>query len=108
MDNTSCYEPKNKELLREVMVKIGLKRIDTQEEIIVEVLLDSRAIGLVIGLEFARKQRFKFKKMKRPIYIRNVDETFNKERPIKNTVEINIYYQRHRKRMEIDVIRGQK
>jgi len=108
MDNTSCYEPKNKELLREVMVKIGLKRIDTQEEIIVEVLLDSRAIGLVIGLEFARKQRFKFKKMKRPIYIRNVDETFNKERPIKNTVEINIYYQKHRKRMEIDVIRGQK
>jgi len=108
MDNTSCYEPKNKKLLREVMVKIGLKRIDTQEEIIVEVLLDSRAIGLVIGLEFARKQRFKFKKMKRPIYIRNVDETFNKERPIKNTVEINIYYQRHRKRMEIDVIRGQK
>ena len=108
MDNTSCYEPKNKKLLREVMVKIGLKRIDTQEEIIVEVLLDSRAIGLVIGFEFARKQRFKFKKMKRPIYIRNVDETFNKKRPIKNTVEINIYYQRHRKRMEIDVIRGQK
>ena len=41
--------------LREVTVKIGLERIDTQEGIIVEALLDSRAIGLVMSLEFARK-----------------------------------------------------
>ena len=36
-------------------MKIGLERIDTQEGIIVEVLLDSRAMGLVMSLEFARK-----------------------------------------------------
>ena len=41
--------------LREVTVKIGLERIDTQEGIIVEALLDSRAMGLVMSLEFARK-----------------------------------------------------
>ena len=46
--------------------------------------------------------------MKRPIYVRNVDRTFNKEEPIENTVEVNIYYQRYRKRIEIDVIGGQK
>ena len=40
--------------------------------------------------------------------MRNVDGSFNKEGPIENTVEINIYYQEHRKRMEIDVIGGQK
>ena len=33
---------------------------------------------------------------------------FNKEGPIENTVEVNIYYQRHRERTEIDVIGGQK
>ena len=33
------------EVLREVIVKIGLERIDMQEEITVEVLLDSGAIG---------------------------------------------------------------
>ena len=33
--------------------------IDKQEEITVETLLDSRATGLVMSLEFARKQRFK-------------------------------------------------
>ena len=40
--------------------------------------------------------------------MRNVDESFNKEGLIENTVEINIYYQEHRKKMEIDVIGGQK
>ena len=41
--------------LREVTVKIGLERIDTQEEIMVEALLDSGAIGLVMSLEFTKK-----------------------------------------------------
>ena len=36
-------------------MKIGLERINTQEEIMVEALLDSRATGLVISSEFAKK-----------------------------------------------------
>ena len=79
-------------MLREVTVKIRLERIDTQEGVIVEALLDSKATGLVISLEFARKQEFKLKRIKRLIYVRNVDEVFNKERPIENTVKVNIYY----------------
>ena len=55
-------------------------------------LLDSRAMRLVISSEFAKKQGFKLKKIKRLIYVRNVDGTFNKERPIENMVEVNIYY----------------
>jgi len=46
-------------------VKIGLERINTQKEIIVEVLLDNKMIGLVISSEFIRKQVFKLKKMER-------------------------------------------
>ena len=34
--------------------------------------------------------------------------TFNKKEPIENTVEVNIYYQGHKKKMEIDVIGEQK
>jgi len=74
----------------------------------VEALLNSRATKLVISSEFARKQRFKLKKMERLIYIRNMDGFFNKERPIKHMVEVNIYYQRYRERTKIDVIEGQK
>ena len=74
------------------MVKIGLERIDTQERVIVEVLLDNGSMGLVISSKFVRKQGFKLKKIERPIYIKNIDGTFNKKRPIENTVEVNIYY----------------
>ena len=73
-------------------MKISLERVDTQEGVTVEALLDSGAMGLVMSSEFARKQRFKLKKIERPIYIRNVDGTLNKEGPIENMVEINIYY----------------
>ena len=94
--------------LREVMVKIGLERIDTQEGITVEALLDSRVTGLVMSSEFARKQDFKLKKLERPMQVRNVDGLFNKGGPIENTVEVNIYYKGHVERTEIDVIGGQK
>ena len=94
--------------LREVMVKIGLEKIDTQEGVTVEALLDSGVTRLVMSSEFAKKQNFKLKKLERLINVRNVDRSFNKEEPIENTVEVNIYYQGYRKRMEIDVIGEQK
>jgi len=94
--------------LREVTVKIGLERIDTQEEVMVEALLDSRVTGLVMSSEFARKQGFKLKKLERLMNVRNVDGSLNKKGPIEHTVEVNIYYQGHRERTEIDVIGGQK
>ena len=89
-------------------MKIGLERIDTQEGITVEALLDSGMTGLVMSSEFARKQGFKLKKLERLIQVRNVDGSFNKEGPIENMVEVNIYYQGHRERTEIDMIGGQK
>ena len=39
--------------------------INTQERVIIKVLLDSGATDLVISSEFARKQGFKLKKMKK-------------------------------------------
>ena len=63
MENTSCYNLDNRNMLREVTVKIGLGRIDIQEGVMVKVLLDSRATKLVISSEFARKQEFKLKKI---------------------------------------------
>ena len=95
-------------ILREVTVKIRLERIDTQEGVTVEALLDSGVTGLVMSSEFTKKQGFKLKKLERPINMRNIDGLFNKEGPIENMVEVNIYYQGHRERMEINVIGGQK
>jgi len=104
MENISCCNLNNRNMLREVMVKIRLERIDTQRSVIVEALLDSRAAGLVMSSKFTRKERFKLKKIEKPIYVRNVNVFFNKKGLIEYTMKINIYYQGYRKKMEIDVI----
>jgi len=62
MNNTSYYDPDNGDILREVIIKIGLERI-VMQEVTVEALLNSGATGLVMSLEFARKQGFKLKKI---------------------------------------------
>ena len=94
--------------MREVIIKIGLERINTQEGITVEALLDSGATGLVMSPKFVRKQGFKLKRLERPMQVRNIDRLFNKKGPIENTVEVNIYYKGYVERTEIDVIEGQK
>jgi len=58
--------------------------------------------------EFTRKQGFKLKRLEKLMQVRNVDESFNKEGPIENTVEVNIYYKGHVERTKIDMIGGQK
>ena len=68
---------KKDESLRKITVKIGLERIDTQEGVTVEELLNNRAMGLVMSSEFVRKQEFQLKKIDRPIYVRNIDSSFN-------------------------------
>ena len=92
MENISYCNLDNRDMLRKVIVKIGLKRIDIQDKVTVEVLLDSRATELVMSLEFAQKQRFKLKKIERIIYMRNINSSFNKKRLIEHIVEVNIYY----------------
>ena len=40
--------------------------------------------------------------------MRNVDGSFNREEPIENMVEVNVYYKGHVERTEINVIGEQK
>jgi len=97
-----------RKVLREVTVKIGLKRIDTQEGITMEALLDSGATGLVMSSEFVKKQGFKLKKLERLMNVRNVDGLLNNKGLIEHTVEVNIYFKGHRERTEIDMRGKQK
>ena len=70
----------------------------------IKALLDSRAMGLVISEEFARKHKFKRTKLERPVYVRNIDGTLNYVGPIVDTVEVEIFFKGHKERMSIDVI----
>ena len=53
MNNISCYDLNNGNMLKEVTVN-KLERIDVYE-VIVETLLNSGVIVLIMSLEFARK-----------------------------------------------------
>jgi len=99
---------KKEKLLREVMVKIGLKQEEEEERVVTEALLDSGAMGLVMSEEFVRRHKFKRTKLERPVYVRNVDGTLNYARPIVDTVEVEIFFKRHKERTSIDVIGEQK
>jgi len=99
---------KKEKVLREVTVKIGLKQEEEEERITTEALLDSRVTGLVMSEEFARRHRFKRTRLERPVYVRNVDGTLNYTGPIVDTVEVEIFFKRHKERTLIDVIGEQK
>jgi len=51
IDNKFCCNLDKEDMLREVIVKIGLKRINTQKGVIVKVLLDSDVTGLCYNLK---------------------------------------------------------
>ena len=53
IENTLCCNLNNRDVLRKVIVNIRLEMIDIQEGVTIEMLLDSRVIGLVISSEFA-------------------------------------------------------
>ena len=101
-------EEKKEKVLREVVVKIGLKQEEEEEGIVTEALLDSGATGLVMSKEFARKHKFRRMELERPVHVRNVDGTFNYAGPIVDTVEVEIFFKGHKERTSIDVMGGQK
>ena len=68
--------------------------------------MNSGTIGLVMSLEFVRKNRFKKKKLERLIYVRNIDSVFNHKGLIEHTVEVELFYREYKERIEIDLISG--
>ena len=90
------------------MVKIRLKQEEEEKGIVTEVLLNSGATGLVMSEEFAKKHRFRKRKLERPVYVRTVDGMLNYVGPTVDTVEVEIFFKGHKERMLIDVIEGQK
>ena len=77
MENIFYYNLDNGDMLKEVIVKIRLGRINIQKEMTVKALLDSGITGLVMSLELVKKKGLKLKKIERSIYMRNVVRVVN-------------------------------
>jgi len=90
-------------MLREVLLNIGVEKIDTYEGIMIKVLLDSGAIGMFMDRQTAARHGFKLQKLKRLIAVRNIDSTNNSGGAILHQVECNVFYKGHVKRMRMDI-----
>ena len=66
-------------------------------------MLDSGATGLFMSRRLAEKQGFKLEKLDRPIKVRNIDGSDNREGSITHEVEVNLYYRGHIEQVRIDV-----
>ena len=95
-------------MLREVVVKIGLKQEEDKERVVIEALLDSGVMGLVMSEEFVRRHKFRRTKLEKLVYMRNVDGMLNYVGPIVDIVEVEIFFKGHMEQTSIDVIGGQK
>ena len=95
-------------MLREVVVKIGLKQEEDKERVVMEALLDSGVMGLVMSEEFVRRHKFRRTKLEKLVYMRNVDGMLNYVGPIVDIVEVEIFFKGHMEQTSIDVIGGQK
>jgi len=90
-------------MLREVLLNIGVEKIDTYEGIMIKVLLDSGAMGMFMDRQMAARHGFKLQKLKRLIAVRNIDSTNNSGGAILHQVECNVFYKGHVKRMRMDI-----
>jgi len=63
---------------------------------------------MIISEEFTRKNNFRRKKLEKLIYMRNVDGTLNYIRLIVDTVKVELFFNKHKKRILINVIGEQK
>jgi len=99
---------KKEKMLREVVVKIGLKQEEDKERVVIEALLDSGVMGLVMSEEFVRRHKFRRTKLEKLVYMRNVDGMLNYVGPIVDIVEVEIFFKGHMEQTSIDVIGGQK
>jgi len=86
-------------MLREVLLNIGMEKIDMHKGVIIKALLDSGAIGMFMDRQMAARHGFKLQKLERPIAVRNVDGTNNSGGAITHQVECNVFFKGHVERM---------
>jgi len=84
-------------------MKMELEKLENHKGVAVKALLDSRATGLFIDTTFVKEKRFKIKKLKNPLLVRNIDRMANVGEAIIHQVECNMFFKEHVERARIDM-----
>ena len=63
---------------KEIMLKVGLRTVDSHEVEEVDALLDSEVTGLFINHAWLRQKKITTHKLEHPIEVYNIDESVNR------------------------------
>ena len=74
---------------------VGLEKLENYKWIVVKVLLDSRAAGLLMDTKFTKEKRFKLERLKKPLLVQNVNGTINMKEAITYQVECNMFFKEY-------------
>ena len=87
----------------EVMLKVGLKTVDTHAMVEVDVLLDCGATSLFINCMLVQNNGIHMCKLEHPIIVYNIDGTVNRGGSIIEEVTLIMSYQGHKERAVFEV-----
>ena len=81
---------------KEIMLKVGLRMVDSHEVEEVDMLLDSGATGLFIDCTWLCQNKITICKLEHPIEVYNIDGRVNREGSITEEVTLILSYQGHK------------
>ena len=87
----------------ELMVKVGLKSVDTHQMVDVDALLDSSATGVFMDRKFAERNEIAMWKLDKPIHVYNVDGTLNQGGSITHETTMMLLHKEHREKAVFEV-----
>ena len=88
---------------KEIMLKVGLRMIDSHEVQEVDVLLDSGVTGLFIDRAWLHQKKTTTRKLEHPIEVYNIDGSVNRGGSITEEVTLILSYQGHKERAVFEV-----
>jgi len=81
---------------KEIMLRVGLRTIDSHKVEEVDTLLDSGATGLFIDHAWLHQNKITTQKLEHPIKVYNIDRSVNQEGSITEEVTLILSYQGHK------------
>ena len=88
---------------QELMVKVGLKTLDTQRQMDEDALLDCSATGLFMDLKWAKGNYISITELEYPILVYNVDGSCNSVGSITHEATLIMIHKGHREKVTFEI-----
>ena len=98
-----CYFVRTLRPKQELMVKVGLKTLDTQRQMDENALLDCGATGLFMDTKWAKGNFISMTELEHPIHVYNVDGSQNSVGSITHEATLIMIHKGHREKVTFEI-----